>query len=194
MGIQTVIIARKMTLSIEQRLQNMDKVVILMMKKLGDGAIRRLWEDPRDPYYHEIVATIWLDLENHGLVKPTRTAAAVRYSLTGQGWLKGLDLTKSLEETKKKVGDVMRVMRERMGGRTHERNVLVHSSEIARAAGVSDYFIENMVESDFIRKVFKRYSMNAKQSGRWYLFSIPPKFGQEIIQGGNFNPQPPGPD
>ncbi|MBI4459821.1 MAG: hypothetical protein HY648_07160 [Acidobacteria bacterium] len=118
-----------MTLSKTARLQNADLALQPMMEELGDRAFFNRILGPTDkPPYDKILPTTWQDLEDKYFIKPFLSAGRInRYMLTGWGWLKGLELTGALNETKEKAGKIKAAIRRELGDRTRTKVVFSHS-------------------------------------------------------------------
>jgi len=166
-----------MTISKTDRLKDADLALQLMMQELGERAFRSQFMSPtNEPPYERILSTTWKCLEDRLLIEPFPAGRKRRYALTGSGWLKGLEVTDALDATKEKAGRVMADLKKRMEGGQHR----VQANEVAEGAGVTIDFVHNMLDSDFIRAVFKRVGVKFRHATQAYAIEIPINFHHEL--------------
>ena len=169
-----------MSHSREERIRNIESALRLVMEELGSRAIWELLVDPDNAHYADIYSTTWEEMKNHYLLKAFPVIGHTDYGLTGYGWLKGLELLGKIEQAKVEVGKITKAIKDCMDGRNEIK--FVYSDPIASAAGVSEGFLHNVIESDFISIVLRRYTVEPDLRGAArYLFTIPVNFGQEIL-------------
>ena len=75
-----------MSHSREERLTNLFKALLIMLKELDGAAIYTREFDVEEPIFQDIFRTTWRDLEKMYCVEPHHTLHAHRYYLTGEGW------------------------------------------------------------------------------------------------------------
>jgi hypothetical protein len=151
-----------------------------MMEELGDRAFFKHLLGPTDsPPYDRILPTTWQYLEDRFLIKPFRSAGPKRrYVLTGSGWIMGLEVTGSLGATKETAGKVMAEIKRRVEGKPDR--IFVQSNVVAEGAGVTVDFVHSLLESGFMRGVFRRVGVKFRRLTQVYTIEIPINFYHEI--------------
>src|SRR6266516_2450540 len=84
-----------MSLSIQARLDDVEKLVRLAMETLGDNEVDALFIDGDAAPFSEIQPTTWEEAKRRGYVKDRGWQT---YQFAANGWLKGVELLKLTED------------------------------------------------------------------------------------------------
>jgi hypothetical protein len=170
-----------MSLSRNERSENIELALKLMMEELGEHGINEWsFEIDKSPY-ENIYPTTWQYLEDQYFIERRNRMGSRRCGLTGYGWLEGLRITGTLETPgiKKKVGKVMAELKRSVEGRQDE--ALVDANGIATGAGVPYGFLYNIIDSHYIENIIQRKGAAWHPQAPRQLIVIPVDFGLEIL-------------
>ena len=102
-----------MTLSKQQRMDDLEKALALILEQLGDRQLNRVLFNPGEPPFDEILPTSWPALEKYGRIDITGCfGGSSHFTLTGHGWLTAMQdggLTKT-EQFNRKLRLQMRAL------------------------------------------------------------------------------------
>ena len=171
-----------MTLSKEERLDDVKRALQTMWDALGEQAIDAVYFDINQPPFTEIHRTTWMELTQRYLIKSLGVVGAERYRLTGGGWYCALDLSGHLMEsvTMEKLSKLAAALKNSVNGRREP--ALVSVSGLALDAGVSVEWVINAIESDVIGKYFNVHSAAwAGNYTRGTMVHVPLNFGLRYL-------------
>ncbi len=173
-----------MTLSREDRLENIDRAIQKLMTELGDCSIIMTLFTRGNHNYTDIFATTWDDIEHHGWIETegSTMGATVAFRITGDGWVEGLERTGQLAAAVAKLSQLCMVAKVHVKGR--EEHAACHIEQLAEDSDLPRSFIENVVESGLLERQFPKRQMELRwwdPQGRPLLLRIPRSFGMERL-------------
>lgn len=150
--------------------------MLLLMDNLRGRTFLGAFIDERslDP---SILPTTWIEFKKRYLIQEALPGSGY-YTLSGSGWIAGLKLLNQFDtpEMKSRTGKLCAALKDRVKGRQYEQ--LVHVSEIASEADLSEDFVRDAIESDLIRELFGTKGAGwATPQDRGKFIEIPVDFG-----------------
>ncbi len=170
-----------MTLSKQQRMDDLEKALALILEQLGDRQLNRVLFNPGEPPFDEILPTSWPTLEEYGMIDITSyLGGASHFTLTGHGWLTAMQDggRTETEQFNQNLGRLMAAFKAKVKGRA--QTAFAGVDEIAAASGLPAAFIWNIIESDAITVLKDRESAEWEGPGK-NLIKIPIGFGHERL-------------
>ena len=161
-----------MSLSMDERLKARADALALMLDRLGDKALdTEVFNMNEDPF-NRVPKTTWRELEEHGF---TERCGYLQCEFTGLGWYKALLVTDRIEDAqfKDRLSKLTAAMKDKVKGRNED--AYLYTDQLASAAGVSEDFVINAIESRLIDHHFK--IQGAEWEHQWKLVRIPLEFG-----------------
>jgi hypothetical protein len=170
-----------MSHSDEQRLLNMQKALLIMLKELGNEPVWSKEFERDNEIFKDIFPTTWRELEERYLVKSQHTIGSYRYGLTGHGWYTAIqavwdDNKEMLDEW---LGTLMAKLKDTVKGRNE--NAYVYFDSFANETGLPIGFVYDAIESNLIE-----YQLS-KKGAHWYEgrsgqeIEVPLDFGLSIL-------------
>jgi hypothetical protein len=172
-----------MTLSREERLENIDLAMRRLMELLEDHFIedinfRRPSED-----FDGIYETTWAELDSRYWIRPISSTLESNFyfRLTGYGWIEGLKRTNRIEAILDILPGLCAAAKEHVKGRTSDQAVNRH--QLAEAAKLDSRLVGNIVESRLLQEQFPDREMSLS----WWdptstdFVRIPLSFGMERL-------------
>lgn len=170
-----------MSLSKEARLKNLEDAVLLLMDNIHESqSIMEVFIDDRS-LDARILPTTWNELRRYGFVRECNNSSFY-YTLSGRGWLTALGIRGQLDtpDMKAKTGRLCAALKDRVKGRDH--GVVVHVSEVAAGASLTEAFVRNAIESRLIQEIFGITGADwAGYDDRGKFILIPNDFGLEPL-------------
>jgi hypothetical protein len=168
-----------MSLSKEQRYENMETALRLVFEALGSQAIRTYFIDPASGRYTNLPATTWLDLKEKAFIRDSQVPP--HYRLTGHGWMKCLEITGALAslEFKETLGKLCSTLKSAVNGRREP--ALVGVSDIARGTGIDEGTVWNIIDADVIDYHLNRHGADWLPGAECMTIKVPANFGHERI-------------
>lgn len=145
-----------MTLSKENRLQNMEQALRLMLGRLGDRAMYKEFFNPEDPIFTEVYPTSWKELEDRGLVRAHRTYTSVSYELRGTGWFcaMGIDDLFDTPAFEERFGKLSAAIKNHVRGR-HEKQI-TSVGQLVEETGLAEDWIYNIIKAKVWKHQYNR--------------------------------------
>lgn len=168
-----------MSLSREDRLRNANRALQLMLELLGSEVISTFEFDiDKPPFEGQVYPTTWKYLEDRGLIEVCSSLADRRCTLTGMGWLSGLQAIGAQQspELAKQVGRIMSVLKSLVKGR--KEMTFTNVAAVAKEADVPVGLVYNIVVSNYIRSVLGRIEANLAGD---FDIEVPVDFGLEEL-------------
>jgi len=162
----------EMTLSKDSRSKNLEEALLILMDDLDGQTFLGSFIDERS-IDERILPTTWEELKRCHLVRQTNSRWS--YTLSGPGWIAGLKLLGQFdtEEMRTNTGKLCAALKAKVKERKSE--AMAHVSEIASAAGLSETFVRDAIESNLIEELFG--TRGAEWSDRGTFVRIPVGFG-----------------
>ena len=169
-----------MSLSKQERLENLDLAITLMMSELGEQDVCSVYFDIDGNSSKNIFPTTWQQLENDGYIERHDTLTSNGCRLTGSGWLEGLKLTGKLgdPELTVQIGRIMAALKTSIDGRNAP--AFVSPESIAEQADVSYGLVFNVIDSRFIYIILNRHDADW-EGQRGNIIKVPIDFGLEPL-------------
>jgi hypothetical protein len=158
-----------MTLSEAKRLADVDRLMRVIMERVGDNRITDLRIDRRDdPDFEGFLPTTWSVLERESWIVQVGTPIGHpgMYKLTDLGWLKGLERAGELggRALRERLVKLIRFMKAHLDGR--EDDALVGLSDLE---GLPSGWIANVINSRLLRYEFPDRALELS----WWDYSSP---------------------
>ncbi|HTR39866.1 MAG TPA: hypothetical protein VMH80_28530 [Bryobacteraceae bacterium] len=171
-----------MSLSREQRLENVDLALELMLQTLGDNAIDTVIFELGSDKFTQVQPTTWKELEDRCLIKRMDAIGHPMCQFTGDGWLAAIELApkhvKALNE--ERLSRLAAALKDEVKGRDEDGYVYLNS--LAASSELPENWIYNAIEARLLEHWFNRKGAN------WYgprggspLIHIPVDFGLEPL-------------
>ena len=145
-----------MTLSNQNREENMAEALKLLLERLGDRAIYVEFLND-DPAFTGVYPTTWKDLEDSHLVSSRPGPSWCWYHLTGEGWLEALQFTGALDtvEFQDRFGRLNATLISFTDNRHEKGFKQIHV--VAEKAGVTEDWLSNILESRIWENKYNRH-------------------------------------
>ena len=166
-----------MSLSKENRTENIELALILIFKALGSQSIRMFPINRSDPRYSDVFPTTWLELIQRGHVSDSKMRPF--YVLTATGWTACLELNGILEHSKFKevLGVLCANLKNALDGR--HQQAIASVADIARISGLDEGVISNIIDARLIEQCLNRYGAEWVPKLEGKLLRVPANFGLE---------------
>jgi hypothetical protein len=170
-----------MTISKQQRKDDLEKALALVLEQLGDRQLNRVRFNPGEPPFDEILPTSWPALEKYGRIDITGCfGSSSHFTLTGHGWLTAMQDGghTETEQFNQNLGRLMAALKAKVKGRA--QTAFAGIDEIAATSGLPAAFIWNIIESDAITVLKDSESAEWEGAGK-NVIKIPIGFGHERL-------------
>jgi hypothetical protein len=170
-----------MPLPTEERLENINKALIIMLDELKDEPVWAREFEPDKPIFKDIFKTTWPDMEDGSMLKPQHTLACKRYALTGYGWYRAMELMWPHQKSclEPLLGKLMATFKSHVDGR--DEDAWVDCDDIAREADIAYGFVYNVVESNFIEYHLEKKGVQWYEGRSGHTIEIPSRFGLPLL-------------
>jgi hypothetical protein len=168
-----------MSLSKEDRLKALADALTLMIERLGDKALdTEIFYMNADPF-SRVPKTTWRELEEYGFTERCDTIGHPQCRFTGLGWYKAVMVTDRIArpEFRERLSKLTAAMKDQVKGRCED--ACLYTNQLASAAGVSEDFVINAIESRIIEHHFKIQGAEWEHQGK--LIRIPLEFGLRAL-------------
>lgn len=171
-----------MTLSKDQRIEDMARALVLMLERIGDRAIDAEEASVTEPPFDVVNQTTWIELRTRGWIRRFEVMGREAYFLTGSGWIRALEITGAVSDSgfDKNIGQLMAALKGLIEGRQAEASE--HTDIVAQLARLSTDWIFNVIESNIIEQRYGR--KGAHWDGhypRGKAIRVPIDFGQAFL-------------
>lgn len=168
-----------MSLSKDERLENIQDTLRIALSYLGDNAISGKWLDASDPVFRNVLPTTWKHLTDTGYATERHTRTSRSYELTGPGWRKALEVSGELQkpEFKERLGELCAAFKDSLQGRQNQAFPILRG--FAAHTGIPEQFIFNVVESGIIEHCFKQRGVTWQTRG--VVIRIPIDVGLALL-------------
>lgn len=174
--------ATNMSLSKQDRADNLKLAYRLIMDALGDDAITNVRFELDAAAFAEILPTTWKELDRHGFIDTGHSTFGKRaFCLTGYGWSEACKQLRLLTEWRPQIIALRAAIKDCLKGR--HSDAMVQLEEIAYRSGLSQSWVKNAIESDLLMMVFPSDHMCLE----WLdpparrMVKIPSDFGLEML-------------
>jgi hypothetical protein len=168
-----------MTLSTNDRHENVNVALRLMLDRVGDEGCEHVFIEPETPTFAAVLPTTWIELLRWGLVR----RSVRNYLLTGEGWLRAMELAGKLDaEFDRKIGELCAFLKRKVKAEGKREKGFTELSEIARGTGLSKGWVFNAIDSRVLARRYGRieaYWSSGDQMKNY--IEIPPDFGMERL-------------
>jgi hypothetical protein len=167
-----------MTLSKQDRDEDLNSAVRMMMEELGPSWYALLFPDGDKPPYDKVLPTSWRELTRRGYIKDL---GLKRYELTATGWLYGVELLDlcNQPEFRAQMSRLSATLKGYVKGRAEDALKDIYS--VATDSDVSEGFVRNAIKSKLLDRAFKlrgAYFPPAEDKRQHYIV-IPSDYGLE---------------
>jgi hypothetical protein len=167
-----------MTLSKQNREDNIEYALRLMKGKLGDRAMFKEFFDSDDQEFAGVHPTTWKELESKGLVRAHRTLNSADYELLGPGWYCAMAIDDLFDtpEFQEPFGKLSAALKKYVDGRQEEGITSV--SRLVEETGLTEDWIYNVITGKIWEYHMKR--VGARLDGGEVVW-IPIDFNMEHL-------------
>jgi len=160
------------TLSVDDRRENLKEALIGFLDVLGDRSFSNFWIDPNE--FPEVLATTWTDLTAKYWLREMNWNIQM-YQFTPSGYVQALRISGRAKDTqfREDLGKICKVLKDSVKGRASFSFFGLH--ELAKESGVSVTFAQNAIDADLIRYVLGR--VGARWEGDSLVIKVPHNFG-----------------
>jgi hypothetical protein len=169
-----------MSLSKEERLQDIDRALKLFFDKLGSRSILEFIIDQRHCDYSELYETTSGDLGRHFYIYSAHNMPFL-FHITSAGWVKMLEICGALStpDFKSTLGTVCAFLKSAVDGRSE--SAIVGVADVARQTGIPAGLISNIVEAQIIDRILKRHGPEWLPTNPRMLIVVKTDFGLEWL-------------
>ena len=141
-------------MSDEDRIQDVENVLRLMMKELEDAPFDALFVDGDKDPYNAICLTTWKELLNRNLVSDQGWK---QYRFTGDGWLKGVELLNLTADPNfaAQMSNLSATLRGYVTPRP-QHDVTVDIFTVGADSGLTDGFVYNAISTRLLDHAYAR--------------------------------------
>lgn len=167
-----------MSLSKEERLDNIRLALNLLLEALGNQYYRTPLFNREADVFDKMFSTAWQELIDKCYLRST--ANGYFLELTASGWRECLRLSGKLQDDtfKRYLGRISQVLKDRVKGRHHAQ--FVRPEEVATEVGIPLGLVLNVIDSDLLMYEFNRVTAKwASHEGG--AIEVPTNFGLELI-------------
>ena len=170
-----------MTLSRQDRVENLQAAVARLLDELGERAIDTVYFDPRNPSLANVIATTWKELVRQNVLREEGTLAGVDYRFTGDGWYVAMQTT-GRAANQSFVGSLSKIsaaLKDSVKGR--QEDGFVYADSLATECNLSIDLVYNIIESGAIEKEFGGVGATWADRQRGRLIRVPLDFGMKPL-------------
>lgn len=161
-----------MTLSPNERLNNLNEALIALLNHLGNNPFIAFFIEPM--HYPDVFPTTWKELVDSVFIKDLGMNVRM-YRFTRFGYIEALKQSGRSDQPqfREGLGNICRVLKYSLKGRTDFGHVVFQ--DLVRESGVSEAFAHNALDADLIRHILGR---NGAEWDGEHLVRVPIDFGQ----------------
>ena len=161
-----------MTLSVDDRRENLKEALVTLLNALGDGMFATFWIDPST--FPNVLPTTWTELTSRYWLKDMDWSPQA-YQFTSLGYVKALRISGRADDTqfREDLGKICRVLKDSVKGRN--TFAFVDFFELVRESSVSEAFARNAIDADLVGNVLGR--VGAHWEGDSLVIKVPHNFG-----------------
>jgi hypothetical protein len=167
-----------MTLSRNDRLENLEYALRLMIERLGNRAMYAEFFDPKDPVFNEIYSTTWNELEQRGFVRAHKTSDSEFYEMRGLGWFCAMAVTGRIEspEFNERFGVLSAALKGLVDGRQQKQITTVEA--LVHQTGLPADWVYNVIKSNIWKHQHNRVGA---EFDRFDVVWVPIDFNMEPL-------------
>lgn len=168
-----------MTVSRENRDQDLDDAIRMMMAELGDGWFALLFVNGDKAPYDKVLSTTWRELTRRGFVKDR---GLKRLDFTSRGWLYGVMLLDLQNEPtfRENMSKLLATLKGYVRELGRQQDALVDIYQVSRDSGVSEDFVRNAISSKLLDQCFNlRGAYFPPEDQMQHVLVVPLDYGHE---------------
>jgi hypothetical protein len=169
----------KLSLSREERLENVELALSLIYQNLGAYAIREFVIDPHSSVFDRVHNTTWLELtDRFGFLTTFHTRW---YKLTGAGWLYWINRNEIADgsEFKARLGVLCSYLKGMLDGR--EQSKMTDIFAVEKNTNIPFGIISNIIDAGLIENKLRRHGAKWFSGKEGRIIVIPANFGLHIL-------------
>jgi hypothetical protein len=174
-------IADEMTLSKEERIEDCNLALKLMLAQVGDEFLNLAECEIASPPFNDIKTTTWQELEQRYLIEDSSTLGHRRYILTGYGWRTALELNWDSYKTlvEERLTQLAIIFKKIVKDRQQDGYIFLDSA--AAESGVPAGWICNAIDASLLEYKFNMKGAEWDNNGKGSMINIPVGFGLEPL-------------
>jgi hypothetical protein len=160
-----------MTLSVDDRRENLRDALIAFLNKLGDRRLNLFFIDRAK--YPQVIPTTWTELSKRYWIKDVASTIEW-YTFTPLGYVQALKVSGRADEAQFRadLGKLCKVLKDSLKGRTTKSLIDLYAE--AKESGLSAAFVKNALDADLIGEILGKFG--AQWEGDTTI-KVPPNFG-----------------
>jgi hypothetical protein len=165
-------------LSKEERLENVNRVLRLLMEDVGEQWIKMALINPKADAYRGVAETTWTDLKSQQLIEDGKAGCVL---LSGYGWEMGLRLTvRNMAETRESLDRICKSIQSTVAGTSSRATVSpVRLWRVASTCRLHAGFVANVVEARLIESWLNRRGVTWASGFEGRMLMVPVDFGSD---------------
>jgi hypothetical protein len=166
-------------LSKEERLENVNRVLRLLMEDVGEQWIKMALINPKSDAYRGVAETTWADLKSQHLIQDGKDGCVL---LTSHGWEMGLRLTvRDIAEMRESLERICKSIQSVVADTSSRATVSpVRLGRVAsNCCGLHAGFVANVVEARLIESWLNRRGVTWASGFEGRMLMVPVDFGSD---------------